>query len=89
LTTARLRDIVGTVGHRFAVTEVRKVMHVHFQRLTTRTPSATGIAKFPYRLFLLGVHRDHRINTLDIGFHQTIDVAELLVASGMLRPSAS
>src|SRR5712691_6259027 len=79
------RDVVGAVGHRFPVTQVRKVVHVHIDGIAPRPPRPPRIAKFPHQFLLFGIDRDDRVAGLDVRLHQAVDVAKLRIPRAMLR----
>ena len=79
-------DVVDAVGRRPAKFGNQEVVHSHRHGLSLRTILTAGILEVTDQLLLLGIDRDRRLTRRQRLFHLCIDVAELDVAVGMVRP---
>jgi len=81
-------DVVDAVGHRASQLRNDEVVHPHLRRRALGMPFAPGILEVADQFLLLGVHRDRRFAAGQRRLDLVVDVVELGVTIGMVRPLA-
>src|SRR5690349_7470115 len=79
-------EVVDAVGRYLAQPGQLEIMHPHRLGPALRAQFAAGVLEVADQLLLLGVHRDGRLARRDRRLHRCVDVGELGVAVGMVRP---
>jgi len=81
-------DIVDPIGNRPTQFGDDKIVHANVLGRTLRPPFASGVLEVADEFLLLGVDRDRRLPRRERFFHPIVDVVELGVAIGIVRPLA-
>ncbi len=80
--------VVDAVRHGAAKFLDQEIIHADVFWLALRTPGPTSVLEVADKLFLLGIHRDHRLTGSQCGPHALVEVAELRIPIRVAFPLA-
>ena len=79
--------IIDSIGAGFPFRPIRKIINIDAGGTVLRGPFSTRLAKVPYSLFFLGIHRNHGLSRLLKGLSLIMNPRELIVPIRMVDGS--